>query len=570
MATLVAVAVVTAALILLMLVTGHGTPRLGIDLAGGTSVTLTARSDDRAAVTRTNMDTAVGIIQQRVNGLGVSEAEVQTQGDDTIVVTIPNGAGRQAAIDQVGTTAKLYFRPVLAIAPSGSKPVPAPSPTASTPTAAPVSAASVTPAGTGSAGPAGRALAQALMEPAPSAAASAPLPPSGAATPPAPASARPAASEAAVVQDGVPAELRAQFDGLDCEDPAQRKDYQRDPAKPAVACSSGAQGGVWFKSILGPVAVDGTNISSATVGFDVQQGAMWQVQLAFDDSGSKRFAEVTGKLAANSAPKNQFAIVLDGQVVSEPSVNGPIPGGRASISGNFTQKTAEGLANVLSYGALPLTFVKSDVTMISPHLGSDQLRAGLIAGAIGLALVVVYSLVYYRGLAVVSVIGLALAALLTYVLMCLLGAAIGFALTLPAICGAIVAVGITTDSFIVYFERIRDEVREGVPLPLAVRRAWPRARRTVLISDFVSVLAAGVLYVLTVGRIQGFAFALGLTTLLDVAVVFLFAKPLVTLLARTAFFSQGHRLSGLDPQRLGARAPLHRVRHRRPVTPKEA
>lgn len=239
-----------------------------------------------------------------------------------------------------------------------------------------------------------------------------------------------------------------------------------------------------------------------------------------------------------------------------------ITGGNAVISGSFTQEQASSLSNVLSYGALPLDFTKSDVTTVSAALGGDQLHAGMLAGAIGLALVVLYSLVYYRGLGLVSIAGLVVSAVLTYSIMTLLGASIGFALDLPAVCGAIVAIGITADSFIVYFERIRDEVREGAQLRPAVQRAWPRARRTILVSDFVSFLCAAVLYVVSVGKVQGFAFTLGLTTLLDVVVIFLFTKPLITLLARRKFFANGHPWSGLDPKRLGARPPLRSSRRR--------
>ncbi len=224
-------------------------------------------------------------------------------------------------------------------------------------------------------------------------------------------------------------------------------------------------------------------------------------------------------------------------MVSAPSVDQAITGGQAEISGSFNQKSAQDLGNILSYGALPLTFHEQSVDTVTPALGSEQLRAGLIAGAIGLALVIIYLLVYYRGLSLVAIASLGVSAVLTYTIMSLLGPAIGFALNLPAVCGAIVAIGITADSFIVYFERIRDEIREGRTLRPAVERAWPRARRTILVSDFVSFLAAAVLFVVTVGKVQGFAFTLGLTTALDVVVVFFFTKPLTTLLARGKFSS---------------------------------
>lgn len=256
---------------------------------------------------------------------------------------------------------------------------------------------------------------------------------------------------------------------------------------------------------------------------------------------------------------NQFAIVLDGNVVSAPSVAQTL-GASAEISGSFDQASAQNLGNILSFGALPLSFDVASTTTVTAALGGEQLHAGLIAGAIGLALVIIYLVAYYRGLSLIAILSLGASAIMTYTIMSLLGPGIGFALNLPAVCGAIVAIGITADSFIVYFERVRDEIREGRTLRPAVERAWPRARRTILVSDFVSFLAAAVLFVVTVGKVQGFAFTLGLTTVLDVVVVFFFTKPVMTLMARKKFFSEGHSWSGLDPKRLGAKPPLRRSR----------
>lgn len=310
-------------------------------------------------------------------------------------------------------------------------------------------------------------------------------------------------------------------------------------------------------------------MDSAKATIDQQRG-MWIVQMDFTDKGSKKFQQITSKLSQQQSPMNQFAIALDGEVVSAPQVNETLSGS-AEISGSFTQQSAQDLANVLSYGALPLSFDEDTVTTVTAALGGEQLQAGLIAGAIGLALVVIYLVAYYRGLALIALLSLLVSGILTYTLMSLLGPAIGFALNLPAVCGAIVAIGITADSFIVYFERIRDEIRDGRTLRPAVERAWPRARRTILVSDFVSFLAAAVLFIVTVGKVQGFAFTLGLTTLLDVVVVFLFTKPVMTLMARTKFFSGGHPWSGLDPKRLGAKPPLRRTRRvNAPTDPKEA
>jgi preprotein translocase subunit SecD len=554
-----------------MFLSGHTTPRLGIDLAGGTSITLEAKADQGSAINKANMDTAVDIMNRRVNGLGVSEAEVQTQGDRNIIVNIPKGTNSKEARDQVGTTAKLYFRPVLAQEATGSAAATSPSPSASgSSTASPSPSASKSGStgekATSSSSPSasatsqGRAVTDALKaDSTPSASASA----SSSASPSAPASGGTDTSSA-------DAKLQAQYTALDCSKKAQRN-TAGDGAKPAdttVGC--GEISGVWYKYLLGPAAVDGTEVKKAQAVFDTQTAAGWQVTMTFNGKGSKKFADITAQLAKNTQPQNEFGIVLDGEVVSSPYVSSSITGGSAQISGSFTQDEAQNLANMLSYGALPLSFQEQSVTTVTAALGGDQLHAGLLAGAIGLLLVVIYLVAYYRGLSLVAMASLLVSGILTYVLMALLGPAIGFALNLPAVCGAIVAIGITADSFIVYFERIRDEIREGRSLRPAVERAWPRARRTILVSDFVSFLAAAVLFIVTVGKVQGFAFTLGLTTVLDVVVVFFFTKPLMTLLARRKFFASGSKWSGLDPKSLGAKPPLRRTRRSAPVETKEA
>ncbi|WAP59367.1 protein translocase subunit SecD [Streptomyces sp. S465] len=553
-----------------MFASGHTTPRLGIDLAGGTSFTLEAKNQPGKpnAINSDNMNTAVSIIERRVNGLGVSEAEVQTQGDKHIIVNIPKGTNAKQARQQVGTTAQLYFRPVTTTTSGEKTPEPSstPSPSSSaggkgdnkssgkddkasgTPSASSSASSSAT------ASPQGRALSEGLKaDKAPSDS------PSPTKTPKADESTSPSDSTS---QD----DLTKQFQNLDCTTKAGRaaaaeKAANAKPTDSVLACSEKGDA----KFILAPSEVEGTDVDDASAVFDSQNGAGWIVQLDFNGKGSKKFAKTTGELTSKTSPQNRFAIVLDGAVVSDPEVTqGAITGGRATISGGFTQQSAENLANVLSYGALPLSFDIADETTVSAALGGEQLEAGLIAGAIGLALVVVYLVVYYRGLALVAMASLGVSAILTYTIMVLLGPGIGFALNLPAVCGAIVAIGITADSFIVYFERIRDEIREGRSLRPAVERGWPRARRTILVSDFVSFLAAAVLYIVTVGKVQGFAFTLGLTTLLDIAVVFLFTKPLMTILARRPFFGNGHSWSGLDPKRLGVKPPLRR---RRPAAP---
>ncbi|WP_031187768.1 MULTISPECIES: protein translocase subunit SecD [Streptomyces] len=574
--TLVLIVIAMVALVGGMFASGTSTPRLGIDLAGGTSFTLQARNQPGKpnAINETNMKTAAGIMERRVNGLGVSEAEVQTQGTNHIVVNIPKGTDAKQARQQVGTTAQLGFRPVLTATTGAKTPSATPSPSASSgkkddgkkgddkkdgekaegkPSATP-SASNTTQ---------GRAVTSALKKgPAetPSASGSPSAKPSDSASP-----------QPSTGGDQIPATLQKQLADLDCSTPQARSQASEEAAnaKPTDQVVSCKEDGTQ-KYALGPVAVEGTDVKDASAVFEAQSGQGWIVQMDFTGAGGKKFADVTGKLAAKPQPQNQFAIVLDGQTISAPSVSKAIPGGQATISGGFTQQSAEDLANMLSYGALPLSFKIADETTVTAALGGEQLEAGLIAGAIGLALVIVYLVAYYRGLALVALASLAVSAILTYTIMTLLGPAIGFALNLPAVCGAIVAIGITADSFIVYFERIRDEIREGRTLRPAVERGWPRARRTILVSDFVSFLAAFVLFIVTVGKVKGFAFTLGLTTLLDVVVVFFFTKPLMTLLARRKFFANGHPWSGLDPKRLGAKPPLRRRRTTAPTETKEA
>ncbi|BCL31951.1 protein translocase subunit SecD [Streptomyces aurantiacus] len=553
-----------------MFASGHTTPRLGIDLAGGTSITLQAKNEpgQKNAINKTNMDTAVDIMNRRVNGLGVSEAEVQTQGSSNIIVNIPKGTNSKQAREQVGTTAKLYFRPVLTTEVSGGAAA-SPSPSATGSSSASPSAdsgkesekATSSSSPTSSATSQGRAVTDALKaDPTPSKT-----------TGESSASASPSASASESV-DPATAKLQAEYTALDCSKKTARA-KAGDGVKasdPTVACGQNSQG-QWQKYILGPAEVEGTDVDKASAVFDTQGAAGWKVTMDFTGKGGKKFASITGKLAQNQSPQNQFAIVLDGEVVSDPYVSQALTGGTAEISGSFDQQESEDLANMLSYGALPLTFTEASVTTVTAALGGEQLEAGLIAGAIGLALVIIYLVLYYRGLSLIAIASLLVSAVMTYVIMSLLGPTIGFALNLPAVCGAIVAIGITADSFIVFFERIRDEIREGRSMRPAVERAWPRARRTILVSDFVSFLAAAVLFVVTVGKVQGFAFTLGLTTLLDVVVVFTFTKPLMTLLARRKFFGEGHKWSGLDPKRLGVQPPLRRTRRvSAPVDTKEA
>jgi len=540
--TLAVLAAAIVAAIIAMIVTGAHAPKLAIDLAGGTSVTLTAKPipGSQGGVTPESMAQAVQIIRDRVNGFGVSEAEVTTLGSENIVVSVP-GQGNDKVVDLVGQTALLRFRQVLVAGAPVSATAPTVPPTA-TPKATTKPKATATPAPTGS----GRVLARALEA-------------AGAPTPAPPQPVTPPVATSGL--EKITPQVEKEYSELDCTKAESRQGGDR--AKPAdivVACDRDGT----VKYILGPAEVEGTDLTGAQAVLPTQGGlGGWIVELTFNDAGTRKFADITRRVTSLQQPQNQVAIVLDGVVASAPSINEAIPSGRAEISGNFEQTEATDLANVLKYGALPLAFDKSQINSISATLGSDQLRGGLVAGAIGLGLVVLYCLFYYRGLGMVAVVSLVIAAGVAYAAVSLLGEAIGYRLSLAGVAGLIVAIGITADSFVVYFERLRDELREGRSLRAAVEHGWTRARRTIIVADFVSFLAAAVLYLLSVDDVKGFAFTLGLTTLVDVMVVFLFTKPLVTLLARTRFFSEGNRLSGVNPDSLGVRRrPLPATRRR--------
>ncbi len=496
------------------------TPRLGLDLQGGTQVTLVPKSADGGGdVTEEQLSQAVEIIRQRVNGLGVSEAEVTTQGSgagSAIIVSVP-GENRQGLEQQLSQTALLDFRPVVLEQASGAMPVPEP---IVVPTPAP------TPKKSAKKGSTARSAPTPTPTPAPSA---------DVVRPPIQS---PTNNEA----------LQRAFVALDCSIPANYQGGTPDkPEEWLVTCSKDGSA----KYLLEPAFIRGTQVTDAQAQLPQNGAGGWQVNLTFDTDGAKTLADVSTRLVPLSPPQNQFGIVLDGLVVSSPFFQEPILGGTASINGNFTIEQAKELANVLKYGALPVNLQIAEITSVSPTLGADQLRAGLIAGALGLVLVVIYLLLYYRALGVVAVVSLVEAALLTYVIFVILGRTVGLALTLAGIAGAIVSIGITADSFVIYFERIRDDVRERKSLRAACETGWSKARNTLLAADFVSFLAAAILYIISVGNVRGFAFALGLTTVIDVAVAFLFTRPIVTLLARSPWFTRGGPMTGVSPERLG-------------------
>lgn len=497
--SLAILALVLIALTGLVFVQGATQVRLGLDLRGGTSVTLQPRiaAGEDGKVTNEAIDQAVSIIRQRVNSLGVAESEVAAQGSGTnrqIVISVPGDTGRRV-VELVGQTAELRFRQVLATSEPGS---------------VAAGSASLT-SGSGSV-TAGSAV----------------------------------DTESPV--DGINVAINRKFAALDCTKAENLQGSGADaPEETIVACDRAGL----TKYILGPAEVLGRQISKASAGLDSQSGNAWYVSLTFNGEGTTAFGAITSRVTSLVAPLNQVAIVLDGLVVSAPRINEAIPSGNAQITGSFTQLEAQDLANVLKYGALPLSFDRGEVQQVSPTLGADQLSAGLLAGGLGLGLVLLYSMLYYRGLGLVTVGSLAVAGSLVYLMFLLLGEWIGFTLTLAGIAGAIVAIGVTADSFIIYFERIRDEIREGRSLRTAVETGWSRARRTILVADFVSIIAAVLLYFFAVGGVRGFAFTLGLTTLVDLIVVFVFTKPIVTILAKMNFFASGHPLSGLSAKSTG-------------------
>ncbi|AXB41852.1 protein translocase subunit SecD [Amycolatopsis albispora] len=538
----------------LVFFTGDGkpTPKLGIDLQGGTRVTLTARTLDGAEPSKEALNQAKTIIETRVNGIGVSGTEVVLDGNN-VVITVPGEQGDQAK--NLGQTAKLGFRKVATVQPATPAPQvpPAGQPPATQPPASgqPSEAPA---AGQPSAPPAGGSApgaAPAQDQPAP------PTPGSPEAEAqaiqaakavrqnPALVAANPADQAAVAAAQQLQQETLAQFQCLP-NDPLRGND---DPTLPLVAClKDGSQ-----KFVLEPEFLPGTMIDTAASGYDSQRGG-YVVDLTFKAEGTKLWGDFT---SANV--NQQAAFVLDTQVVSAPNITVPILDGRTQITGGFTQAEAKNLADVLKYGSLPLSFASSDATTVSATLGLASLQAGLIAGGIGLLLVFVYCLFYYRLLGVLTILSLGLSAVIVYGVLVLLGRWIGFTLDLAGVAGFIIAIGVTADSFVVFFERLKDEMREGRSFRSAVPRGWVRGRRTILASDAVMFLAAAVLYLLAVGEVRGFAFTLGMSTVLDLVVVFLVTHPLVAMVSKSKALSSP-KISGLGGvQRVGAQRRTAKV-----------
>ncbi|GAB3157586.1 protein translocase subunit SecD [Amycolatopsis sp. NPDC004378] len=565
-------ALIVIALYALVFLTGNHkpTPKLGIDLQGGTRVTLTARTPDGGQPTRDSLNQARQIIERRVNGIGVGGTEVLLDGNN-VVITVPGEQGDQAK--NLGKTAKLGFRKVVA---NATQPVVPPQPSAPPATNTPTSGAPSKPATPSSGAPSATSGAPTATKSggggAPGAApaqqqSTSPAPPSSSTPPPASSQAPAPAdgsvdadtakeiqaakalrqNKALIGADGQPnQELVAKaMAALTCapnaKDPLEGND---DPKLPLVACGDHDT----YKYLLEPEFLPGTEIADSTSGYDQQRG-QWVVNLSFKSEGTKIWADFTSKNTGQQA-----AFVLDTQVVSAPNIQVAILDGNTQITGKFTQSEAKDLSDILKYGSLPLSFASSDATTVSATLGLASLQAGLIAGGIGLLVVFIYCLFYYRLLGVLTILSLALSGALVFAVLVLLGRWIGYTLDLAGIAGLIIAIGITADSFVIYFERLKDEIREGRTFRSAVPRGWVRARRTILASDGVSFLAAAILYVIAVGDVQGFAFTLGMSTVLDLVVVYLVTHPLVAMVStsKSKFLSNPRNLGLGAVQQVGS------------------
>jgi preprotein translocase subunit SecD len=481
-------------------------PQLGLDLQGGTEIILTPQLAAGKTPTQDQLNQAVSIIRQRVDAAGVSEAEISTQGVQNIVVSLP-GTPDEATLKRIQASAKLDFRAVLLTSAATAA--------SASPSAAPSDGSTPSPTPTLNNTPTSK-------------------PTNG--------------SDLSYV---TPYE-QDKYDKFDCSTLSSVDTNVAPAAEPLVTCDDAGS----TKYLLGPVEVAGETISDATAGtITSSQGVStgtWAVNIVFNGTGTSQFAAVTTRLVALATPRNQFAIVLDGKVISAPVTQAAITDGKPQITGNFNQTSATSLADQLKFGALPIGFKVESRNTIAPTLGASQLQNGLIAGGIGLLLVIIYSLFQYRLLGLVTIASLIVAALLTYEVIDFLSWQNGYRLSLSGVAGLIVAIGFTADSFIVYFERIRDELRDGRALPGAVEAGWKRALRTIYAAKSVNLLSAIVLFVVAVGNVKGFAVTLGITTVIDVLIVILFTHPMLQLIAQTRFFSSGHPLSGLDPTALGA------------------
>ena len=551
-------------------------PDLALDLKGGTQLILTPTptSEGQREITEEDITQAISIIRNRIDASGVSESEISSMGSSNIMVSIP-GTPSQEQLDLIRSSSQMNFRPVLRIGPAQGVLQNQQQPKVDNPQSGAQSgeqsvaqsgeqsgAQSAEQSGAGAAdaaqsGVQSTALDEATARGAADADGDGVLSDTPATTPE-------NASDLAWVTE----QVMYDFLTLDCSASADVKRVEGPADKPYAACDESGQ----VKYILGPVAVPGSDLTTAAAAIarnnNGQSTGQWIVSLQFNHDGTEKFKETStilygyhdsdpqGASYRGTPDRNSFAVVLDGTVITAPSMQAIIPNGEAQISGNFTAQSATALANQLQFGSLPLNFEVESEQQISATIGTDHLTVGLWAALIGFLLVILYLIWQYRGLAIISAGSLVVASVITYLVITLLSWAMGYRLSLAGVAGLIMAIGVTTDSFIVYFERVRDEVRDGRPLRAAVEEGWDRAKRTILVSDAVNLVAAVVLYLLAVGGVQGFAFTLGITTVIDIAVIFLFTHPMMELLIRTRFFGEGHKLSGLDPEHLGAKNAL--------------
>lgn len=568
------------------------TPKLALDLEGGTSIILEPQVSEGTDISKEQLDQAVAIIRQRVDSTGVSEAEITTQGDRNIVVNLPGNPDEETR-NLVRSSAQLVFRRVALVGdPRSQEQIQKEQEKSGGEESggddglsdeerkrledltgadsqgddqgeeqAPSGGGDVVKAG----GTAEKKTDESSAKTKSSESESKDAEKSGEGS---------GSSEGSKVTDSTPRPLFdpekdaaewqtdkiiKEYSELDCTNKKNRTGGQQKPSdEPVVSCSEDGQA----KYILGPVELSGDHLADANAGYAAGANGVQTnnpaVNLSFDATGREIFKQITSDITGKQQPYNQFAIELDGLVLSAPSSNAVITDGNAQITGDFSLDEAQTLANQLKNGSLPLSFQVQSEDQISPTLGSNYLKIGLLTGLVGLLLVVVYSLLQYRVLGLVTVSSLVVAGVLTYLLLLLASWRYGYRLSLAGVAGIIIGIGMAADSFIVYFERVRDELRSGRNLLSAVEVGWDRAKRTIYASKAVNMLAAVILYILAVGSVRGFAFTLGLTVIIDVLIVFLFTHPMLQLLSRTKFFGEGHPMSGMDPRLLGVKPAAYR------------
>ncbi|MCU1462434.1 MAG: protein-export rane protein SecD/SecF family [Acidimicrobiales bacterium] len=489
---------------------GHS-PRLGLDLQGGTAVVL--QPEPGTKVKPGALSQAKDIIDRRVNALGVAEPDIELQGN-SIIVQLPGVKDPEKAQRVIGTTAQLYFRPVLGQVNIKAGTCSNPQSGAATPTTtttAPGVTTTTAPAATSTTAHAAGASTATPSLQLISFATATTIPPTTAAPP---------TTTAAGPTTTVPAAPQ--------EVEASKVD---DPTQTVFLCDAKTGAGY----ALGPVDppdLNGTAISGANATINPTTG-QWSVQFTMNDRGAKLFDQMASKNY-----QKQVAIDLDGRVQSAPTFQTTTFNGKGEISGSFTQKEAKELALVLRYGSLPVKLVPVTQQNVSATLGKDSLHAGLIAGAVGLALVALYMLFYYRALGLVVVLGIMVSGALMYSIVTALSTSGNLALSLSGAIGIIVSVGVTVDSYVVYFERLKDEIRSGKTIRSSVDRGFTRAYRTIVAADVVSLIGAALLYYLSVGSVRGFAFFLGVSTALDLVTAYTFTRPMVVLLGRNRFFTE--------------------------------